>query len=192
MIVCGGGNVAMDVALTATRLGAETVTLVCLEQRQEMPASEEEIARALEEGVKIINGRGLHKLIYDGDQIKGLETSRCVSLRDPNGRFSPTYDETDLMTIHGDSVLLATGQRVDLDFLGEKYKEEVQSARGLIEVGEHNETRKPGVYAGGDAATGPSVAIKAIRAGANAAKADPCLSGWKSRKTDSSDRIIPE
>ena len=70
-----------------------------------------------------------------------------MSLRDPNGRFSPTYDETDLMTIHGDSVLLATGQRVDLDFLGEKYKEEVQSARGLIEVGEHNETRKPGVYA---------------------------------------------
>lgn len=182
VIVCGGGNVAMDVALTATRLGAETVTLVCLEQRQEMPASEEEIARALEEGVKIINGRGLHKLIYDGDQIKGLETSRCVSLRDPNGRFSPTYDETDLMTIHGDSVLLATGQRVDLDFLGEKYKEEVQSARGLIEVGEHNETRKPGVYAGGDAATGPSVAIKAIRAGANAAKAIHVYLGGKAEK----------
>ena len=69
--------------------------------------------------------------------------------------FHQLNDETDLMTIHGDSVLLATGQRVDLDFLGEKYKEEVQSARGLIEVGEHNETRKPGVYAGGDAATGP-------------------------------------
>ena len=171
VIVCGGGNVAMDVALTARRLGAETVTLVCLEQRDEMPASDEEIARALEEGVQIINGRGLHKVIYDGDEVKGLETSKCVSLRDEAGRFSPTYDETDLMTIHGDSVLLATGQRVDLDFLGEKYKEEVQSARGLIEVGEHNETRKPGVYAGGDAASGPSVAIKAIRSGANAARA---------------------
>ena len=171
VIVCGGGNVAMDVALTARRLGAESVTLVCLEQRAEMPASEEEIERALEEGVKIINGRGLHKVIYDGDQVKGLVTNKCVSLRDANGRFSPTYDETELMTIDGDSVLLATGQRVDLDFLGEKYKEEVQSARGLIEVGEHNETRKPGVYAGGDAATGPSVAIKAIRAGANAARA---------------------
>ncbi len=170
VIVCGGGNVAMDVALTARRLGAESVTLVCLEQRHEMPASEEEIERALEEGVKIINGRGLHKVVYEGDEVKGLVTNKCVSLRDANGRFAPTYDQTDLLTIDGDSVLLATGQRVDLDFLGDKYKEELQSARGLIEVGEHNETRKPGVYAGGDAATGPSVAIKAIRAGANAAR----------------------
>ena len=171
VIVCGGGNVAMDVALTARRLGAESVTLVCLEKREEMPASDEEIARAVEEGVKIINGRGLHKVIYDGEEVKGLETSRCVSLRDEKGRFSPEYDETDLIVYEGDSVLLATGQRVDLDFLGDKYKEEVQSARGLIEVGEHNETRKPGVFAGGDAASGPSVAIKAIRSGANAANA---------------------
>lgn len=171
VIVCGGGNVAMDVALTARRLGAESVTLVCLEKRDEMPASDEEIARAVEEGVKIVNGRGLHRVIYDGEEVKGLETSRCISLRDETGRFAPEYDEEDLVVYEGDSVLLATGQRVDLDFLGEKYKEEVQSARGLIEVGEHNETRKPGVFAGGDAASGPSVAIKAIRSGANAANA---------------------
>lgn len=187
VIVCGGGNVAMDVALTARRLGAETVTLVCLEQRGEMPASDEEIARALEEGVKIVNGRGLHKVIYDGDEVKGLETSKCVSLRDENGRFSPTYDETDLVTFDGDSVLLATGQRVDLDFLGEKYKSEVQSARGLIEVGEHNETRKAGVYAGGDAASGPSVAIKAIRSGANAARSINKYLG-----TETEDKIVQE
>lgn len=171
VIVCGGGNVAMDVALTAGRLGAESVTLVCLEKRDEMPASDEEIARAVEEGVKIVNGRGLHRVIYDGEEVKGLETSRCISLRDEKGRFDPEYDEADLVIYEGDSVLLATGQRVDLDFLGEKYKEEVQSARGLIEVGEHNETRKPGVFAGGDAASGPSVAIKAIRSGVNAANA---------------------
>lgn len=171
VIVCGGGNVAMDVALTARRLGAESVTLVCLEKRDEMPASDEEIARAVEEGVKIVNGRGLHRVIYDGEEVKGLETSRCISLRDEKGRFDPEYDEAALVVYEGDSVLLATGQRVDLDFLGEKYKEEVQSARGLIEVGEHNETRKPGVFAGGDAASGPSVAIKAIRSGVNAANA---------------------
>ena len=171
VLVCGGGNVAMDVALTASRLGAESVTLVCLEQRGEMPASVEEIARAEEEGVRIINGRGLHRVIYDGDVIKGLETSRCTSLRDENGRFSPKYDETDLITYSSDCIILATGQRVDLDFLGEKWKNEIKSARGLIEVGEHNDTRKPGVYAGGDAASGPSVAIKAIRSGAAAARA---------------------
>ncbi len=170
VLVCGGGNVAMDVALTASRLGAEKVTLVCLEQRHEMPASEEEIARAIEEGIEIYNGRGLNRVLYDGDKVIGMETMACVSLRDENGSFNPKYDHSDLVTFDSDSIILATGQRVDLDFFGEKFKEEIKSVRGLIEVGEHNETRKPGVYAGGDAATGPSVAIKAIRAGANAAK----------------------
>lgn len=170
VLVCGGGNVAMDVALTAVRLGAEKVKLVCLEQRHEMPATEEEILRALEEGVELINGRGLNKVLYDGDKVIGLETKKCVSVRDEQGRFNPQYDDSDITMIESDCIILATGQRVDLDFLGDKFKEEIQSARGLIEVGEHNDTRKPGVYAGGDAATGPSVAIKAIRSGANAAR----------------------
>lgn len=170
VLVCGGGNVAMDVALTAVRLGAENVTLVCLEQRDEMPATNEEIERALEEGVKLVTGRGLKKVVYDGDKVIGLETKKCTSVFDENGRFNPVYDEDDVMMIESDSIILATGQRVDLDFLGDKFKEEIQSARGLIEVGEHNDTRKPGVYAGGDAATGPSIAIKAIRSGANAAR----------------------
>lgn len=170
ILVCGGGNVAMDVALTAVRLGAEKVKLVCLEQRNEMPATEEEILRAIEEGVELINGRGLNKVVYDGTKIIGLETKKCVSVFDEHGRFNPVYDESDISLIESDSIILATGQRVDLDFLGDKFKGEIQSARGLIEVGEHNDTRKPGVYAGGDAATGPSVAIKAIRAGANAAR----------------------
>lgn len=135
-----------------------------------MPASNEEIERALEEGVKLITGRGLKKVVYDGDKVIGLETKKCVSVFDEKGRFSPVYDEDDVEMIASDSIILATGQRVDLDFLGEKFKEEIQSARGLIEVGEHQNTRKPGVYAGGDAATGPSVAIKAIRSGAAAAK----------------------
>lgn len=170
VLVCGGGNVAMDVALTAVRLGAEHVTLVCLEQREEMPATEEEIQRALEEGVTLMNGQGLNRVVYDGSRIIGLEAKKCVAVRDSQGHFNPQYDEQQLQLIPADTIILATGQRVDLDFLGEKFKEEIQSARGLIEVGEHNDTRKPGVYAGGDAATGPSVAIKAIRAGANAAR----------------------
>lgn len=170
VLVCGGGNVAMDVALTAKRLGAKKVTLVCLEEREEMPASEEEVARAIEEGVIIINSLGLNKVRYDGDKVLGLETKRCISVRDENGRFNPTYDEADISFIETDSIILATGQRVDLDFLGEKFKDEIQSVRGLIEVGEHNDTRHPGVYAGGDAATGPALAIQAVKAGGNAAR----------------------
>ena len=170
VLVCGGGNVAMDVALTAVRLGAQKVKLVCLEQRDEMPASTEEIARAEEEGVEIYNGWGLKRVLSAEDgSITGLESMNCVSVRDEQGHFNPTYgDETRVFS--SDCIILATGQKVDTDFLGEKYQEELKSARGLIEVGEHRDTRAPGIYAGGDAAYGPSVAIKAIRDGGIAAK----------------------
>ena len=170
VLVCGGGNVAMDVALTAVRLGAQKVKLVCLEQRDEMPASTEEIARAEEEGVEIYNGWGLKRVLSAEDgSITGLESMNCVSVRDEQGHFNPTYgDETRVFS--SDFIILATGQKVDTDFLGEKYQEELKSARGLIEVGEHRDTRAPGIYAGGDAAYGPSVAIKAIRDGGIAAK----------------------
>lgn len=171
VLVCGGGNVAMDVALTAVRLGAQKVRLVCLEQREEMPATTEEIARAQEEGVEIFNGWGLNRVVETGNgQVAGLEAKKCISVFDSQGRFSPVYDETQKQLFDSDCIILATGQKVDIDFLGEKYKDELKDARGLIEVGEHRDTRAPGVYAGGDAAYGPSVAIKAIRDGAIAAK----------------------
>lgn len=190
VLVCGGGNVAMDVALTAVRLGAEKVQLVCLEQRDEMPATEEEIHRALEEGVQLINGQGLNKVVYDGDKIIGLEAKKCTAVFDKDGHFAPQYDETKLTLIRSDCIILATGQRVDLDFLGDRFKEEIQSARGLIEVGEHNDTRKPGVYAGGDAATGPSVAIKAIRAGVNAAHSMSQYMGYPIESRQHADGLI--
>ena len=104
VLVCGGGNVAMDVALTAVRLGAQKVKLVCLEQRDEMPASAEEIARAEEEGVEIYNGWGLKRVLSAEDgSITGLESMNCVSVRDEQGHFNPTYgDETQcvLLRLH--------------------------------------------------------------------------------------------
>ena len=112
------GNVAMDVALTAVRLGAKKVTLCCLEQEAEMPAAKEEIARAKEEGVVIINGRGLAGIIEENGKAAGLETKKCVSVYDEKGRFSPVYDEDDRTVIDADTIILATGQRVDLDFPG--------------------------------------------------------------------------
>ena len=131
------------------RLGAQKVKLVCLEQRDEMPASTEEIARAEEEGVEIYNGWGLKRVLSAEDgSITGLESMNCVSVRDEQGHFNPTYgDETRVFS--SDCIILATGQKVDTDFLGEKYQEELKSARGLIEVGEHRDTRAPGIYAGG-------------------------------------------
>ena len=99
-----------------------------------------------------------------------MEAKGCTGVVDENGHVHTVDDEEDRQVFAADCSILATGQKVDLDFLGEKYKEELASARGLIEIGEHKDTRAPGVYAGGDAASGPSVAIKAIRDGGIAAR----------------------
>lgn len=170
VLVVGGGNVSMDVAITAKRLGANSVTLCCLEQREEMPASAEEVARAIEEGVEIRNGWGPVRALYDGSKLTGMELKACTALRDETGRFNPTYDETNTMTIEADSVLLATGQRVDLSFLENEM--ELAMNRGLISVEEKTQkSSDPKVYAGGDAVTGPTTVIKAIASGRRAAEA---------------------
>ncbi len=168
VLVCGGGNVAMDVALTAKRLGAKSVTLICLEKREEMPASSEEIARAEAEGVQIFNSWGLGGVITDASgKVTGLDSKRCVSVRDPvTGRFSPQYDENERKVYQSDYIILATGQAVDISFLGDKFLDQLKSARGLIDVDLSTfKTNRPGMYAGGDVATGPNIAIRAINAG---------------------------
>ena len=170
VLVCGGGNVAMDVALTAVRLGAKSVKLVCLEQACEMPASSEEVERAKEEGVQIFNGWGLARVVTDGSAVRGLEVKKCVSVFNGEHRFAPVYDESVKQVVASDYIILATGQRVDVSFLGAALAAQIKSPRGLIDVEkETNETRKSGVYAGGDAVTGPNIAIRAIAAGRNAA-----------------------
>jgi len=171
VLVCGGGNVAMDVALTARRLGAKTVKLVCLEERHEMPATEDEIETALEEGVELHPGWGLGRVLTDeAGHVSGLEAKKCLSVRDDSGRFHPVYDEEDRMTLSSDFIILATGQRVDVSFLGEKLSGQLKTSRGLIDADiESGKTKTEGYYAGGDAVTGPNLAVRAIRAGRAAA-----------------------
>lgn len=171
VLVCGGGNVAMDVALTSKRLGAKKVKLICLEQRDQMPADEGEIQMAEEEGVEISNGWGLGRVVTDEKgKVIGLEAKRCLSVRDESGRFNPSYDEEDTMIVNSDFIILATGQRVDTSFLGEKLGAQLKTARGLIDADiESGKTKQEGFYAGGDAVTGPDLAIRAIRAGRAAA-----------------------
>lgn len=170
VLVVGGGNVAMDVAITARRLGAKSVTLACLEAEEEMPASREEIARAREEGIEIRPSYGVSRAVYDNGKVTGMELVRCVSVRDGEGRFNPSYDDSERITISADSILMAAGQKVDLSFLGDKY--DLLLNRGLIQVDEETQaTSKSGIYAGGDATTGPATVIQAVRSGRNAAKA---------------------
>lgn len=168
VLVIGGGNVAMDVAVTAKRLGADSVTLACLESREEMPSSEEEIKRALEEGVEIKNSYGVSKALCADGKVTGMDLKRCVSVTDENGRFNPKYDDSELTTIDADSILMAAGQKVDLSFLKEEYDLAVE--RGLIKTDDAQRTSRKDVYAGGDAVSGPSTVASAIRHGREAAK----------------------
>ena len=172
VLVCGGGNVAMDVALTAKRLGAKTVKLVCRKRKEDLSAAPEELARVIEEGVEIYDCRGLRSVITDeSGKVTGLHTVRCYSVRGANGKFTTSYDENDTLDISADYIIMATGQKVGLDFLGEKLGAQLKTERGLIGVDSQTyATKYPGVYAGGDVVTGPDIAIRAIHAGRVAAR----------------------
>lgn len=170
VFVAGGGNVAMDVAITAKRLGAKKVTLACLEPRDRMPASSEEVARAEEEGVVILNSWGLSRVIEENGVVKGMELKRCVSPWDEEGRFNPQYDECEKMVVDAENILMAVGQNADLSFLGEKYQMQLNQ-HGLIDVSEETlMTSREGVFAAGDVTTGPGTVIGAIATGRRVAK----------------------
>ena len=172
VIVCGGGNVAMDVALTAVRLGAKRVKLVCRKRKEDLSASPEELARVIEEGVEIYDCRGLRNVLSDENgKVYGLRTVRCYSVKGPNGKFSTSYDENDVLDIPADYIIMATGQKVGLEFLGDKFASQLKTERGLIGVDKETfRTNNDKIYAGGDAVTGPDIAIRAISAGRVAAR----------------------
>jgi len=167
VLVVGGGNVAVDVALTALRLGAKEVTLACLESREEMPANPWEIEMALEEGVKLMPSWGPHRIIGDNGKVSGIELVRCTSVFDEEGAFAPTFASIK-ETVTADQVILAIGQAPDLSFVDDKGPLRVQE--GLVVIDEETlETDMPGVFAGGDVAKVPGTIIDAIAAGRRAA-----------------------
>lgn len=169
VLVTGGGNVAMDVAITAKRLGAKKVVMACLESEPEMPASKAEIARAREEGVEIMPSWGLSKVVEENGKVKGMELVRCTSVKDETGRFNPQYDQDNKIIVEAENILMAVGQKVDLGFLDEKYQLQLTN-RGLIDVEEESMmTSRKGIFAGGDVTTGPSTAIQCIANGHKAA-----------------------
>ncbi|MCD7882806.1 MAG: FAD-dependent oxidoreductase [Lachnospiraceae bacterium] len=171
VLICGGGNVAMDAALTAVRLGAEQVTLICLEKEKEMPASPDEIARCREEGVEICCGWGLQEIVADADgKPEGMLAKKCLSVYDENHRFSPRYSESETKLFPAQTIILATGQRVDISYLGEDLMKKLASARGLIDTDlVTGATSCDRIYAGGDAAFGPNIASRAVAGGRRAA-----------------------
>ncbi len=164
VVVVGGGNVAIDVALTAIRQGGKRVDMVCLEKRREMPANGEEIEQALLEGVAIHNSWGPMRINPEGS----ITFQRCTRVFDERGRFSPTFDPERLLTLEADHVILAIGQATDLACVEAGSKVEVQ--RGLICADPVTlATREEGVFAGGDVVSGPRTVVEAVGAGKRAA-----------------------
>jgi NADPH-dependent glutamate synthase beta subunit-like oxidoreductase len=176
VLVVGGGNVAVDVALTALRTGAKEVTMACLESRKEMPANPWEIEQAIEEGVKLLPSWGPRRIAGENGQVKALELITCTCVFDESGNFCPSFGE-DKKTVETDQVILAIGQSADLSFLSEDGQ--IQREKGLIVIDpETHETGLPGVFCGGDVGKGPAAIIDAIAAGRRAAQSiDKFLGG---------------
>ena len=177
VLVIGGGSVAMDVALTALRLGVSDVQVVCLEKPEEMPAFPWEIRQALEEGIKIHNSYGVKKIIGKDGNVSAVELMRCVSVFDEEGKFNPTYDEEETKTMEADMLFLAIGQASDLSW---RTADQPNISRmGLVEVKSSNmETSIPGVFACGDVTKGPGSIVEALASGREAAFAiDKYLGG---------------
>jgi NADPH-dependent glutamate synthase beta subunit-like oxidoreductase len=177
VLVIGGGNVAMDAALTALRLGASDVQAVCLEKAEEMPAFRWEIQQALEEGVKIHNSFGVKRILGRDGRVAAVEFMRCLSVFDREGRFNPTFDENQTMTMEADMLILAIGQAADLSW--QTVSQLKVSGLGTIEVNPSTmETSVPGVFACGDIVKGPASIVEALASGRQAAFAiDKYLGG---------------
>ncbi|MBW2040842.1 MAG: FAD-dependent oxidoreductase [Deltaproteobacteria bacterium] len=182
VLVVGGGNVAIDVALTALRLGAKEVTLACLESQEEMPANPWEIATAREEGVRMLYSWGPSRIMGNNGRVSGVELVRCLSVFDAAGNFCPFFDDT-RQAVEADQVILAIGQSCETEFcrdfcfIDEAGSLEVQNGRIVIDP-ETQGTALSGVFAGGDAADGPGTVIDALAAGRRAAAAmDQYLGG---------------
>lgn len=164
-IVIGGGNVAIDVARTATRMGAETTDMYCLESEDTMPALLEEQEEAKAEGVKINHSWAPKSIIGKNNKVIGMEFMRCVSVFDENGRFSPTYDENEVIIVECSNVIISVGQAINWGELLTDSNMELTN-RNTIVVDELTlQSAQSDVFAGGDAITGPRFAIDAIASG---------------------------
>jgi heterodisulfide reductase subunit A-like polyferredoxin len=189
IVVIGGGNVAVDVARTALRLGAANVEMVCLEQRHEMPAYPEEVEATLAEGIRIRNGWGPRRILGNG-AVTGIEFKRCTSVFGYDGRFNPQYAESDRTTLDAEQIIIAIGQQNDKAFLTHVGAETDHGRMTADSV--TLETSLPGVFAGGDTVSGPASVIQAVGAGKRAAESIArYLSGADMRSDRFDDTIKP-
>ncbi len=170
VIVIGGGNVAIDCARTAHRLKGRDIEIYCLESRDTMPATKQEIAEAEEEFITINNGWGPKEVRLNSDgSIKDIVFKKCLSTVDENGKFSPVYDEDDITIVPADHIIYAIGQAIEWKQLLKGSK--VEFWHGDYPVADQltYQTAQEDIFVGGDVYTGPKFVIDAIEQGHQAA-----------------------
>ena len=168
VVVIGGGNVAIDVARDSKRCGSDMVkvNMFCLESRETMPASVEEIEEAESEGIVVNPGWGPKEvLVDDNGEVRGIVLKKCLSVKDADGRFNPQYDENQLLTVECKHVFFSVGQAIVWGDLLKGSKVELGRGNGAVADALTYQTAEPDIFVGGDVYTGPKFAIDAIAAG---------------------------
>jgi NADPH-dependent glutamate synthase beta subunit-like oxidoreductase len=174
-VVIGGGNTAIDAALVCRKMGADEVSIICLEEKDRMPAFPVEIAEAAEEGIRIHDCWGPKRIIANGGRRLTIELSRCIRVFDEEGRFCPELENTCGLSPTADSIVVAIGQR--RDFAG--FPSELRAAAHTSLADPLTlQTKRPRIFLAGDVATGPRSVIEAMAQGREAAVSiDRFLSG---------------
>lgn len=165
VLVIGGGNVAIDVARTAVRKGADRTAMYCLESPEEMPALPEEQDEARGEGVEIHNGWGPKSFEVTDGRVTGVVFKKCISVFNADRKFAPVYDENDTVTVPADFVLVSVGQSIEWGGLLEGTAVELKRGGTAAADDFTYQTAQPDIFVGGDVFSGPKFAIDAIAAG---------------------------
>lgn len=168
-VVIGGGNVAIDVARAAVRLGASKVDLFCLEKDEEMPMAQDEKEEALDEGVQINNSWGPARFIGENGKLTAVEFKRCISVFDENHRFSPVYDESDTRIVPCKDAYITIGQAMDWGALLDGTKAALGRGNTMAVAETSYQSAEEDIFGGGDCVTGPGLAIDAIATGKSGA-----------------------
>ena len=165
VVVVGGGNVAIDAARISSRCTDAKISMFCLEAREKMPASNEEIEEALEEGIELNCGWGPKEVLEENGHVSGVVFKKCTRVFDAQGRFSPDYDENDTVTIPCRHVIFSVGQAIDWGHMLDNLHVELRPNGGALANKLTYQTSEPDIFVGGDVYTGPKFAIDAIAAG---------------------------
>ena len=185
IVVIGGGNVAYDIARTLIRqtgvdisrtalrtAGVRKVHLCSLESLEELPADDVEILEGDEEGVHRHHSLGPKEILRDGNgRVTGVTFQKCTRVFDETGRFAPQFDESDLTTIHANTVIWSIGQQGEISFLKDSRDIETNERGQLVWDSETNQTSAKDVFVAGDISYGPKLLIDAVASGKKVARA---------------------